>query len=177
MKVDKWRWGNETIAWGFDLSHEFSFKILEPKLGRKGCLSLQYHERKSECWFVIQGIVWSLFVFDGQVCTRNMRAGDLQGIEKGIIHRMMGVTPDAKVVEPSTPDYHSADKTVEKDTRRLHCIFGRECDNPRSEEEARIVKKCIEVTEEAIACIEREELPPEYNLGVLKRNGATSLPF
>lgn len=168
MQVDQWAWGTERIIWGFDPSHRYTFKVLEPRRGRPGCLSLQYHHEKSETWFVLRGVAWALVVCDGVVCTRILRAGDIQNLPTGTIHRLMGVSDDVCVLEPSTPDRHAADKSVPKDVVRLHCTLGREVSSPRNAEEARIVQECIARTEEAIAAIERGELPVEHGTDRLR---------
>ena len=175
MKIDEWIWGNEKVIWGFDPSHQYTFKILEPKVGRLGCLSLQYHDKKSETWLLFRGAAWALAVVDGIVCTRIMRAGDVQPLPQGIIHRLMGLTSDVQVIEPSTPDKHAADKNVTKDVIRLHCVLGREVSAPRNETEKKIVDECIQRTEEAIAAIEAGKEPKEYNVEVLNRLGASNI--
>jgi mannose-6-phosphate isomerase-like protein (cupin superfamily) len=172
LQVDEWIWGTEKIVWGFDPSHKYTFKIIEPRVGRKGCMSLQYHNIKSETWLVIRGIAWGLVVAEGEVCTRLMRPGDIQNLPTGYIHRLMGVTSDVQVVEPSTPDAHAADKSVPKDVVRLHCVLGREVASPRTPEESAVIQECIRITEEAIQSIERNELPKEYNLELLRNHGA-----
>ena len=175
IKSDKWVWGQERIVWGFDPSHQYTFKILEPKKGREGCLSLQYHHQKSESWCVFAGVAWALIAVDGEVCTRIMRRGDIQNLPAGTIHRLMGVSDDVQVIEPSTPDRHAADKSVAKDVVRLHCVLGRPCDEPRDEKERELVKNAVALTEEAIACIEKGALPPEHNAEFLATRGAYSL--
>lgn len=175
MKTDDWVWGRELVIWGYDPGHKYTFKILEPRKGRDGCLSLQYHNEKSESWLVLRGTAWALLVMGGTVCTRLMREGDIQTIEAGVIHRLMAVTADLRVAEPSSPDRHAADKTAPKDVVRLHCIMGRPVVSPRDPREEAIVKKCIEYTEEAIACIEKGVEPPEYEVDLLKLHGAEAL--
>lgn len=171
IKTDRWVWGTERIIWGFDPSHRYTFKLIEPEKGRAGCMSLQYHHEKSETWVVWRGAIWGLVVVDGVVCTRVMRRGDVQNLPTGTIHRLMGISEDAQVLEPSTPDRHAADKSVPKDVVRLHCVLGREVVEPRNAEEARIVAECIRMTEEAISAIERGELPKEENLELLMEGG------
>ncbi|MCB0333300.1 MAG: hypothetical protein KDD55_07360 [Bdellovibrionales bacterium] len=175
IQIDEWAWGREQIIWGYDPSHEYTCKILEPKKGRQGCLSLQYHHKKSESWIVYRGVAWAVIALEGKVCTRVLRKGDIQNLPAGSIHRLMGLSDDLQVIEPSTPDAHAADKSVKKDVVRLHCVFGRECSEPRSEEEAALVKTCIEYTEEAIGCVERGNEPPEHNREWLNSRGAFSL--
>lgn len=175
IAVDEWSWGRERIVWGYAPTHQYTFKVLEPKRGRAGCLSLQYHHRKSETWFTLRGVGWALIIVEGVICTRLLRAGDIQNLETGVVHRLMGVSDDLQVLEPSTPDAHAADKSVPKDVVRLHCVFGREVAAPRNAEEARLVAQAAETTEEAIAAIESGALPVEYNLELLMRHGAFRL--
>lgn len=160
---DTWPWGNELVIWGYSPEHKYTFKILEPKKGRAGCLSLQYHHEKSESWLCVRGIAWALVVVADQVCTRILRAGDVQNLPTGCIHRLMGVSDDVQVAEPSTPDRHAADKSAPKDVVRLHCVLGRDVAKARTPAEATIVTRAIEITEEAIAAIEKGTIPKEYN--------------
>lgn len=171
-KIDTWVWGRERIIWGFDPSHQYTFKILEPKVGRDGCMSLQYHDYKSETWLMLRGEIWALFALDGQVCTKIMRPGDGQNIITGVIHRMMGLTGDAQVAEPSTPDRHAADKSAPKDVVRLHCVHGREVVKGRTAEEQRLVELSIQYSEEAIKCVESGQRPPEHQPEFLEARGA-----
>jgi len=171
FKVDQWVWGNETILWGFDPDHKYTLKMIEPRPGRAGCLSLQYHHEKSESWIVLRGLAWALIVENGVVCTRVMKAGDVQNIPCGRIHRLMALSQDLKLIEPSTPDRHAADKSVTKDVVRLDCLHGRPIDPPRDGYEAKIVKECVRLTEEAIACFEKGLEVPSHNLSTLSGGG------
>lgn len=176
LQVDTWVWGTETIIWGFDPAHQYTFKVLAPKRGRDGCLSLQYHHEKSESWLQYRGTSWALLVIDGEVCTRLLRPGSLQNIPTGTIHRLMGVTDDCMVLEPSTPDKHAADKSVPKDVVRLHCTLGREVSAPRNDVEKSIIDRAIEVTEEACRAIAQGQMPKEYNLDKLLGISGFELP-
>ena len=175
LHIDEWVWGREKIVWGYDSSHKYTFKILEPKKGRPGCLSLQYHHQKSESWCVFKGIAWALVVVGDTVCVRVMRSGDIQNLPCGSIHRLMAVSDDLQVIEPSTPDAHAADKSAPKDVVRLHCVLGRECAAPRSAAEEKIVTRAIEITEEAIKAIESGNIPKEYHVEKLAELGAYTL--
>jgi len=163
MKIDEWIWGSEKILRGDQPEHEFTLKVLEPKKGRVGCLSLQHHNKKSEAWIVIRGLAWALVVVEDKVCTAVMKPGDYCAMDAHTIHRLMAVTDDLQIIEPSTPDEHARDKSVVKDVIRLHCVHGREVSKPKSLEEESIVKTCIDYSEEAIAAIEAGKMPPEYN--------------
>lgn len=175
LHVDEWVWGTETIIWGYDPAHQYTFKVLAPKKGRLGCLSLQYHHEKSESWFQYTGVAWALLIIGDTVCTRLLRAGDIQNIKTGVIHRLMGVTDDCKVLEPSTPDKHAADKSVAKDVVRLHCVQGREVSAPRHDREALLAARAVTITEEAIEAIENGQLPKEYSPELLVGHGSYRL--
>ncbi|RMG41451.1 MAG: hypothetical protein D6719_08515 [Candidatus Dadabacteria bacterium] len=172
LPFDSWTWGTEHLIRGDKPDHKYTCKILAPKKGRSGCLSLQYHLEKTESWIVLTGIAWILIAVEGQVATRIMQPGDIQNIEAGTIHRLMAVSDDLKVLEPSTPDRHAADKSVPKDVVRLHCVHGREVDRARNSEEEKLVKLCVEYTEAAIEAVERGELPIEHNPEYLVGRGA-----
>ncbi len=170
-KVDRLVWGAERIVWGYSTEHQYTYKILEPKVGRVGCLSLQYHLEKSESWLVIRGRVWALVAIGDQVATKIMSVGDAQNLPTGIIHRLMGLTSDCQVAEASTPDRHVADSSIPKDVVRLHCVNGRPVSEPTSEVMGKVVKRAIELTEEAIAAIEAGREPREVNPELLQSNG------
>jgi mannose-6-phosphate isomerase-like protein (cupin superfamily) len=171
-KVDKWVWGNEQILWGFDNGQKYTFKILEPKVGKDGCLSLQYHHEKSESWLVIRGVVWALVAVGDSVATRIMRPGDGQNLPTGVIHRLMGLTPDCQVAEASTPDKHAADKSVPKDVVRLHCVQGREVAKPVDDRMAKVTAIAVELTMRAIEAVAAGKTPDEVNPEFLADNGS-----
>ena len=175
LQIDEWPWGRERILWGFDPAHAYTYKTLEPRKGRRGCASLQYHREKSESWVVFRGTAWVLVAAEGVVCTRIMRAGDLQNLPAGMIHRFTGVSDDVVFLEASTPDRHAADKSVTKDVVRLHCYRGRPCAAPRDVEEVKILARCVEVSDEAMRLIEQGHMPPEHNLPFLLEHGAYAL--
>lgn len=175
IREDEWVWGREKIVWGFDPAHQYTFKILEPKVGRAGCLSLQYHHHKSESWLVLRGAAWILLIADGRVCTRVMRAGDIQNLPAGVIHRITSITADAQIAEPSTPDAHAADKSKPKDVVRLHCYHGRPVVPPRNEQEGALVREANQLTEAAMEEIAAGRTPPEHNIAWLVSRGAFRL--
>lgn len=175
IREDSWVWGKEKIIWGYDPSHQYTFKILEPLPGQSGCLSLQYHFRKSETWLVVRGTVWILAVVGDTVCTRIMRVGDIQNLPCGTIHRITAISAEAQVAEPSTPDAHAADKKAEKDVVRLHCYHGRPVTAPRNDAERRIVELCVQYSNDAMKAIEHGKLPIEHNAATLVGNGAFTL--
>lgn len=162
-QVDKYIWGEEVILWGYDLSHKYTLKILKPKMGAAGCLSLQYHNEKSESWAVFKGKAWALVVVDGVVCTKILEPGFVMNLPAGVIHRIAGLTQDIQVYETSTPDRHAADKTAQKDVIRLHCLHGREV-TPANKNNEAILNQSITITLEAMEAIKRGSMPPEYNV-------------
>ncbi len=174
-KIDIYPWGREQIIWGYASDHKYTFKILEPKPGREGCLSLQYHNEKSESWLVLRGTAWALVVIDNLVCSKLLNAGQVLNLPCGIIHRLMGVSPDVQVAEPSTPDRHAADATVVKDVVRLACVHGRECARTRSADEQQLVEECVRVTDDAIECIQSNRSPPQIHAELFSRLGFRDL--
>lgn len=175
-QIDEWVWGRETILWGAASTDQYTLKMLEPKVGRAGCLSLQYHDQKSESWVVWSGVVWALAIVDQQVSTRVMSRGDIQNLPTGTVHRLMSITSDAAVLEPSTPDRHAADKSAPKDVKRLHCVHGRPSDPPRSQSEAALVLEAIRVTEDAIQRVEGGNPPLELRPELMLKLGGWRIP-
>lgn len=175
IKEDVWVWGSEKIIWGFDSAHKYTFKILQPKVGQAGCLSLQYHHQKSESWLVLHGMAWVLLVIDGKICTRVMKAGDIQNLPSGVWHRITAISPDLQVAEPSTPDAHAADKSIPKDVVRLHCYHGREITVPSAEIQKKLVVEAVRVSDEAMRDIEKGKEPQQYGIETLVKNGAFRL--
>lgn len=169
-QIDSYIWGSEIILWGYDLSHQYTLKILKPKAG--GCLSLQYHDKKSETWLVHKGLAWAMVVVGDKVCTRIMRAGDAQNLKTGTIHRLAGISDDLEVFEASTPDAHAADKSQIKDVVRLHCTYGREVSPAKNPAQAKLIQTCSELTLQALADIQQGKIPTEYNVELLLDYGA-----
>lgn len=174
LPEDVWVWGKEKIVWGFDPRHQYTLKILEPKVGRAGCLSLQYHNAKSESWVCIKGAAWILIVAAGKVCTRVLRPGDIQNIPQGIMHRVASIEPGTQILEPSTPDRHAADKSVPKDVVRLHCYHGRPVSAPRDANEELLVREATVITDTAMDFIAQGKLPVVLHAEVLREHGAFS---
>ena len=161
--VHSYIWGDEEILWGFDSSHKYTYKILKPKPGELGCLSLQRHEEKDETWLGISGLGWGILVdLDRRLIrTRLIKPNMHINIPAGTIHRLMGIDTSFAVAESSTLDEHAADKEKVKDVIRLDCIYGRECAKPRNLLEEKAVKLCINFTKRAIKSIEKGSLPKE----------------
>jgi len=97
-KVDK-PWGYE-LRWA--ITDRYAGKVLHVNKGE--ALSLQYHERKDECQYVIRGAVdVELGGEGGELTTRRMKAGDTLHITPGTRHRITAVE-DTDIVEISTPE-------------------------------------------------------------------------
>jgi mannose-6-phosphate isomerase len=93
VRVVEKPWGRE--LW-LVVEGEYAGKVLEV---RKGCrLSLQYHERKRESMYVLEGRLKLLV--DGR--EELLEVGDSVTIEPEEVHRLEALS-DARVVEVSTP--------------------------------------------------------------------------
>ena len=95
--VDK-PWGSELI-WA--LSDEYCGKILTVDPGES--LSLQYHERKDESWYVLEGLAkLELGETDSELETIEISVGDSFRFEPGTRHRVTAIEA-LRVLEVSTP--------------------------------------------------------------------------
>jgi mannose-6-phosphate isomerase-like protein (cupin superfamily) len=98
-RVDK-PWGYELI-WA--LTEDYCGKLLFVRAGH--ALSLQYHERKDEAWYVHEGRA-SLelgVVGENDVEAQEIGPGDCFRFRPGTIHRLHA-HEDTLIVEVSTPD-------------------------------------------------------------------------
>jgi len=162
--TDEYVWGVEDILVGYKSEHPYTFKLLKPKKGRSGCLSLQYHNQKSETWVVVAGIAWGLTIVNDIVQSYVLRPGDHLTIKAGTVHRLLAVTDDTVVAEASTPDTYAANKKAIKDVVRLHCVHGRECQVPGDIFQCKLVLEAIQLTESAISVVESGSVPEEIKL-------------
>ena len=97
-RVDK-PWGYE-LRWA--VTDRYLGKVLHVNKGE--ALSLQYHQRKDECQYVVKGCVdVELGGSDGDLTTHRMRAGDTLHISPGTRHRITAVE-DTDIFEVSTPE-------------------------------------------------------------------------
>jgi mannose-6-phosphate isomerase-like protein (cupin superfamily) len=97
-KVEK-PWGYE-LRWG--ITDRYAGKVLHINKGE--ALSLQYHERKDECQYVVKGAVdIELGGADGKLEKHRMRAGDTLHITPGTRHRLTAVE-DTDIFEVSSPE-------------------------------------------------------------------------
>lgn len=92
--------------WGYELrwatTDRYAGKLLH--INRGEALSLQYHERKDESLYLLNGAVdMELGGSDGTLTTHRMSAGDTLHIAPGTRHRMTAVE-DADFIEVSTPE-------------------------------------------------------------------------
>jgi len=95
MKTVKKPWGSE--IW-FAQNDKYVGKILTVKKGHR--LSRQYHEKKHETFYSIQG----RFLLEINGRTRTVKEGQPVTIKPGIIHRMHAKFCDIRIVEVSTPE-------------------------------------------------------------------------
>jgi len=100
-------WGRE--VW-LAVEREYAGKILEVKRGKR--LSLQYHKRKKESMFVLEGKAL-LTVGKRKV---PFSKGDCVTIRPGVVHRIEALS-NVKIIEFSTPHL--------SDVVRLEDDFGR----------------------------------------------------
>lgn len=105
-------WGREVI---FAETERYAGKILHLSPGHS--LSLQYHERKDETLFVLEGEVRLLVEVDGAMEERRLKPGDAYRIRPGVKHRMQADQP-CVLVEVSSPELD--------DVVRLEDAYGRE---------------------------------------------------
>lgn len=99
---------NSKVAkpWGYELrwaiTDRYLGKVLHINKGE--ALSLQYHERKDECQYLLKGAIdMELGGADGKLTVHRMRAGDTLHITPGTRHRLTAVE-DADIFEVSTPE-------------------------------------------------------------------------
>jgi mannose-6-phosphate isomerase len=97
-RVDK-PWGYE-IRWA--MTDRYLGKVLHVNKGE--ALSLQYHERKDECQYVVAGCVdIEIGGSDGVLTTRRMSVGDTLHLTPGTRHRITAIE-DTDIFEVSTPE-------------------------------------------------------------------------
>ena len=97
-RVDK-PWGYE-LRWA--ITDRYLGKVLH--LNKGEALSLQYHERKDECQYVIKGSVdMEVGGSDGTLTTHRMSVGDIVHLTPGTRHRLTAIE-DTDIFEVSTPE-------------------------------------------------------------------------
>lgn len=107
-------WGHETI-WAH--TDRYVGKILHITAGQ--ALSVQYHERKDETVYLLQGEMkyWVQLPGDAELRDQRLTAGQSFRITPGTIHYMEAIT-DCHVLEASTPELD--------DVVRIKDRYGRE---------------------------------------------------
>jgi mannose-6-phosphate isomerase-like protein (cupin superfamily) len=104
-------WGREVI---FAETERYAGKILHLEAGHR--LSLQYHERKDETIYVLDGEVLLLVEIDGDLQEKALRPGEAFRIRPGVKHRMLAERP-CVILEVSSPELD--------DVVRLEDAYGR----------------------------------------------------
>jgi len=97
-KIDK-PWGYELIVAETD---RYVGKILHVEPGE--ALSLQYHERKDETFFVARGEIELWIEEEGELRKRPLREGESYHVTPHTRHRMVGGPGGCDLFEISTPD-------------------------------------------------------------------------
>jgi mannose-6-phosphate isomerase-like protein (cupin superfamily) len=112
MRTVQKPWGREEI---FAENERYAGKLLHLSAGHS--LSLQYHERKDETLYVLEGEVVLVVEEEGTMRERRLGPGQTYRIRPGIKHRMRAEQP-CVVFEVSSPEL---DYVV-----RLEDAYGRE---------------------------------------------------
>lgn len=107
-------WGHETI-WAH--SDRYVGKILHVHAGQ--ALSVQYHERKDETVYLLQGEMryWVQLPGDSELRDQRLTTGQAFRITPGTIHYIEAIT-DCDILEASTPELD--------DVVRIKDRYGRE---------------------------------------------------
>ena len=100
MKIVKKPWGYEKI-WA--ISKSYAGKILHIDKGQR--LSLQFHEKKEETIYVLEGNLLVVFG-DSEDSLKELvlNKGESMYIEPGLIHRFCATESSVKLIEVSTPE-------------------------------------------------------------------------
>ena len=112
MRTVEKPWGREEI---FAENERYAGKILHLSAGHS--LSLQYHERKDETLYIMEGEVLLLVEEEGVMRERRLGPGQAYRIRPGIKHRMRAEAP-CVIFEVSSPELD--------DVVRLEDAYGRE---------------------------------------------------
>jgi len=104
-------WGHELI---FAENDRYAGKILHIEAGQ--LLSLQYHERKDETFYVLKGEVNLTIEESGALSEVRLAEGSAYRIRPGVRHRMRAEGP-CDLIEVSTPELD--------DVVRLEDAYGR----------------------------------------------------
>jgi len=111
MRIVGKPWGREVI---FAENERYAGKLLHLAAGHS--LSLQYHERKDETLYVLEGEVVLLVEVEGKMTEMALKPGEAYRIRPGTRHRMRAERP-CVLVEVSSPELD--------DVVRLEDAYGR----------------------------------------------------
>ncbi len=104
--------------WGYELifaeNERYAGKILHLEAGQ--LLSLQYHERKDETFYVLKGEVILVVDIEGEMKETRLKEGTSYRIGPGVRHRLRADDP-CDLVEVSSPELD--------DVVRLEDAYGR----------------------------------------------------
>lgn len=128
MKFDPKNFSNSPYAkrvekpWGYELhwvpdDKPYMGKLLHIDAGKR--LSLQYHDKKKESWFLINGkakVIWDNN--KAQLMETELENGKGYSTEIGQRHRLVGIT-DCNIIEVSTPEIGTTYR-LEDDYKRSH---------------------------------------------------------
>jgi mannose-6-phosphate isomerase-like protein (cupin superfamily) len=112
-KVVSKPWGEEQV---FAANAKYAGKVIRIKAGES--LSYQYHERKEETVFVLEGTLGFETEAGGSRLLLELKAGELFHIVPGTRHRMYAPSGDCTIAEVSTPELD--------DVVRLEDRYGRQ---------------------------------------------------
>ncbi|MEY3011999.1 MAG: hypothetical protein RIT45_734 [Pseudomonadota bacterium] len=96
--VDK-PWGHEEI-WAETARYAGKFLVI--KAGEE--LSRQYHERKEETIYVLEGVLRLEVGRDDAIEIRRLQVGESFHVTPGTVHRFAADDVDVRLVEVSTPE-------------------------------------------------------------------------
>jgi mannose-6-phosphate isomerase len=97
-RIDK-PWGYELI-WAH--TSRYVGKVLHIEAGQ--ALSLQYHDRKDETFYVASGSIELVVEEDGVLRTRELRVGESYHVVPPTRHRMVAGAAGCELIEVSTPE-------------------------------------------------------------------------
>ena len=111
---------SEERPWGrFFVSHdEPTYKLKRIEVDPGGCLSYQYHYKRSEAWTIVEGV--GNITLDGDV--KDYSKGKTVLIPQGVKHRIENKSPNKLVfIEVQTGSYFGEDDIVriENDYNRV----------------------------------------------------------
>lgn len=97
-KIEK-PWGYELV---FAHTDRYAGKILHVDAGE--ALSLQYHDKKDETLYLLQGAYRLTVEEDGELVVHEVHEGEAFHIRPGIRHRMVAGPTGCDIIEVSTPE-------------------------------------------------------------------------